>query len=115
MAADERTELELLREIGRWTREAALPVVRDRVERLLDTDAKKRVYAAMEGGTATKVAISASTGMNIARDINPLIKVWETEGILEKDSNPPRATFSLTELRIPPPAPKTERPRKAKK
>ena len=41
MAADERTELELLREIARWTREAALPVVRERVERLLDTDQRR--------------------------------------------------------------------------
>ncbi len=111
--ADERTELDLLREIARWTREAALPVVRARVERLLDTDPKKRVYAAMEGGTATKVAISTATGMNVARDINPWLKAWEAEGIVEKGSNPPRATFSLSELGIEAPPPKTVRAKKA--
>lgn len=113
MADDERTELELLREIARWTREAALPVVRPRVERLLDTAPKKRVYAALESGTATKKAISESTGMNIARDINPLIAIWEDEGIVERGSNPPKATFSLAELGIAPPPPKTAKPRKA--
>ena len=113
MAGDERTELELLREIARWTREAALPVVRPRVERLLDTDSKKRVYAALEAGTATKKAISESTGMNIARDINPLIAVWEERGIVERGSNPPKATFSLGELGIGAPPPKTAKPRKA--
>ena len=113
MAGDERTELELLREIARWTREAALPLVRERVERLLDTDPKKRVYAAMEGGTATKVAISTAAGMNVARDINPWIKVWEDEGIVDRGSNPPKATFTLSELGIPPAPPKTDRPRKA--
>lgn len=113
MAGDERTELELLREIARWTREAALPIVRARVERLLDTDPKKRVYAAMEAGTATKVAISTATGMNVARDINPWIKVWEDEGIVERGSNPPKASFSLSELGITPAPPKIDRPRKA--
>ena len=112
MAGDERTELELLREIVRWTREAALPVVRPRVEALLDTDAKKRVYAALESGTASKKAISEITGMNIARDINPLIVLWENEGIVERESNPPKATFSLSELGIAPPGPKTAKPRK---
>jgi hypothetical protein len=115
MAADERTELELLREIARWTREAALPLVRERVERLLDTDPKKRVYAAMEAGTATKVAISTATGMNVGRDINPWIKVWEDEGIVDRGSNPPKATFTLSELGIAPAGPKTDRTRKATK
>lgn len=109
----EKTELEYLAEIARWTREAALPIVRERVERLLDTDSKKRVYAAMEGGTATKVGIEASTGMNVARDINPLIKGWEAEGIVERGSNPPKATFSLSELGIAPAPAGTARPRTA--
>jgi hypothetical protein len=113
MAGDERTELELLREIARWSRETALPVVRPRVERLLDTDPKKRVYAALESGTASKKAISESTGMNITRDINPLIALWEDERIVERGSNPPKATFSLSELGIAPAPPKTARPRKS--
>lgn len=114
MATEEsKTELQYLAEIARWTREAALPIVRERVEGLLDTDAKKRVYAAMEGGTATKGAIEAATGMNVARDINPLIKLWETERIIDKGSNPPTATFSLSELGIPPAPPKPKRPRTA--
>ena len=50
--------------------------------------------------------------MNVARDINPLIKLWEAEGIVERGSNPPKATFSMSELGIAPAAPKTERPRK---
>jgi hypothetical protein len=104
-----KTELEYLAEIARWTREAALLVVRERVVRLLDTDAKKRVYAAMETGTATKVAIQAATGMNVARDINPLIKAWEAEGIVDRGSNPPKATFSLSELGIAPAPPKAAR------
>jgi hypothetical protein len=108
----EKTELDYLAEIARWTRQAALPVVKDRVERLLDTDAKKRVYGAMETGTATKAAIEKATGSNVARDINPWLASWETEGIVEKGSNPPKATFSLSELGIAPPAAKTDRPRK---
>jgi hypothetical protein len=114
MAGDDRSEeLQLLRDIARWTREAALPILRERVHRLLDTDPKKRVYAALESGTATKKAISASTGMNIARDINPLITLWEAEGIVDPGSNPPKATFALSELGIAPAGPKTDRPRKA--
>lgn len=108
----EKTELEYLAEIARWSREAALPSVRKRVEGILDTDSKKRLYAALEGGTATKAAIEASIGMNTGRDINPLIKVWEAEGIVERGSNPPKATFSLAELGIAPAPARTARPKK---
>jgi hypothetical protein len=111
MTADE-AELELLREIARWTREAALPTVRARVERLLDTDAKKRVYAAMQGGHFGVKAIEKATGVN-ASHISPWAKGWEDEGIINGGSNPPRATFSLSELGIAPPPPKSERPRRA--
>jgi hypothetical protein len=113
MATGEKTELDYLAEIARWTRQGALPVVKGRVERLLDTDAKKRVYGAMETGTATKAAIEKAMGSNVARDINPWLASWEAEGIVDKGSNPPKATFSLSELGIAPPAAKTERPRKA--
>lgn len=114
MAEDDRTEeLRLLRDIARWTRESALPRVRERVERLLDTDAKKRVYAAMEAGSAGVKAIEKSTGVNSSKDISPWVKLWESEGIVDKGSNPPKATFSLNELAIEPAPPKTERPRRA--
>jgi hypothetical protein len=110
-----KSEVELLEEIARWTREAALPVVRARVERLLDTDPKKRVYAAMEGGLAGVKAIEKATGVNSSKDISPWAKHWEAEGIVDRGSNPPKATFTLSELGIPPAPPKTERPRKAGK
>lgn len=113
MAGDDRTELELLREIARWTREAALPVVRERVERLLESEAKKRVYAAMEGGTAGVKAIEKATGVNSSKDISPWAKLWEAEAIVDRGSNPPKASFSLSELGIAPAPPKTLRPRKA--
>lgn len=112
-AGDTRTELELLREIARWTREAALPQVKVRVQRLLDSDAKKRVYAALEAGDAGVKAIEKATGVNSSKDISPWIKLWEAEGIVDADSNPPKATFTLVELGIEPAPPKTDRPRKA--
>jgi len=107
----DKTELDYLAEIARWTREAALPLFRERVERLLDTEAKKRAYAAMDGD-ATKVAIEKATGVNFSRDINPWIKLWGAEGILEKGSNPPKATFTLAELGIDPAPAKATRARK---
>jgi transposase-like protein len=110
MAGEE--ELALLREIARWTREAALPVVRQRVERFVDTDAKKRVYAAMEDGQSAVVAIEKTTGVNRSKDIVPWIRLWEAEGLVERGSSPPKATFSLSELGIDPPPPKTDRPRR---
>jgi hypothetical protein len=89
MAEDDRTEeLRLLRDVARWTREAALPMVRERVERLLDTDAKKRVYAAMEAGSAGVKAIEKSTGVNSSKDISPWVKLWESEGIADKGESP---------------------------
>ncbi len=57
-------QVRLLREIARWTREAALPSARDRVTRLLDTDSKKRVYAALADGSSTITAVEKLTGVN---------------------------------------------------
>src|SRR5260370_207870 len=57
-------ELRLLAEIARWTREAALPIVRERVERLLDSEPKKRVYEALAEGTMGVSAIEKATGVN---------------------------------------------------
>jgi hypothetical protein len=108
-----KTELDYLAEIARWTREAALPTVRTRVERLLDSDAKKRVYEALESGKQGVKAIEKLTGVNSSKDISPWAKLWEAEGIVDRGSSPPKATFSLSELGIPPAPAKTERPRKA--
>jgi transposase-like protein len=113
MVGDDRTEeLRILRDIARWTREAALPLVRGRVERLFDSDAKKRVYAALETGTAGVVAIEKATGVN-HNEIGSWIKLWDTEGIVDNGVTPPAATFTLSELGIAPAPPKVDRPRKA--
>lgn len=104
-------ELRLLREIARWTREAALPAARDRVNRLLDSDPKKRVYEAMAEGTKAVTVIEKETGAN-HNDIRKWLKVWESEGIAELGASPPKATFSLGELGIEP-APESSRRRKA--
>lgn len=108
----EMTELELLRNIERWTREAALPHVGAKVGRTLDSDAKKRVYAAMAGGTLGVKAIERVTGVNSSKDITPWAKAWEAEGIVDKGSNPPKASFTLSELGIDAPAAKTSRPKR---
>jgi hypothetical protein len=114
MAEDDRSEeLRLLRDIARWTREAALPIVKPRVLALLDTDSKKRAYAAMDGATGV-VAIEKATGAN-HNDIGQWVKQWIPEGIVDADSNPPRATFKLTELGIEAPPPKGTRSAKAPK
>jgi hypothetical protein len=113
MAGDDRkTELELPRDIARWTREAALPIVRPRVAALLETDSKKRTYAAMDGATGV-IAIEKATGAN-HNDIAKWLKVWVAEGIVDAGSNPPRATFTLSELGIEPPPPKAARKPAAK-
>jgi predicted Rossmann fold nucleotide-binding protein DprA/Smf involved in DNA uptake len=105
-------QLELLREIARWTREAALPVAKARVERLLDADGKKRVYETMADGTAGVTAIEKSTGVN-HNDINQWLKEWKAEGIVEADSKTPKALFTLSELGIDPAPARRARTRKA--
>ncbi len=113
MAGDDRTEeLRILRDIARWTREAALPRVRERVGRLVESDAKRRVYEAMAEGKASVAAVETSTGVN-HNDIRVWVKVWEAEGIVDLGSTPPKATFTLSELGIAPAPPKAERPNKA--
>jgi hypothetical protein len=104
-------EIRLLRRIERWTREAALPLVRERVERLLDTDAKRRAYDAMDG-TASLMAIEKTTGANHT-DVKGWLMGWEIEGIVEPDTSPPMGSFTLRELGIAPPPPKAARTRKA--
>ncbi len=110
MTLDGSEELRLLAEIARWTREAALPVVRERVERLVDSDSKKRVYDAIAEGTANMTAIEKSTGVNHT-EARKWIDEWEAEGIAVPDARPPRAMFRLRELGIAPPSAHTPRRR----
>lgn len=110
MAGDERTELELLRDIARWTREAALPSFRIRVQALLDTDSKKRAYAAMDGATGV-VAIEKATGAN-HNDVGLWVRQWVLDGIVDPNTSPPKATFKLTELGIEAPPSKAARTKK---
>jgi hypothetical protein len=110
MARDERTQLELLRDIARWTREAALPTFRIRVQALLDSDSKKRAYAALDGATGV-MAIEKATGAN-HNDVGQWVKQWVLDGIVDPDTSPLKATFELTELGIDAPPPKAVRTKK---
>jgi hypothetical protein len=105
-------ELRLLREIAYWTREAALPVVRDRVERLVDSDPKKRVYDAISEGTAGIAAVEKSSGVNHT-EARRWLDEWEAEGIAVAGAKPPKAMFTLRELGIPPAPPRAARKRSA--
>lgn len=103
--------LKVLQEIARWTREAALPLARERLGRLLDSDPKKRLYDAMADGTRAKSALEKTSGVN-HNEIKKLIQLWELEGIIERGANPPKAVFTLQELGMEPAARKTSRERK---
>ncbi len=111
--SDASEELRLLAEIARWTRQIALPGLRPRVERLLDSDPKKRVYEAIAAGDATVLAVEKATGANHT-DIRLWLRIWEAEGIVEANANPPKATFTLSELGIPPAPPRAPRTSKNK-
>ena len=105
MAGDNRSEeLELLRSIARWTRAAAMPALRLDAPRVLDTEPKRRAYAAMDGATTVR-AIETATGAN-HNDIAQWLKVWVPQGFVDPDTSPPRATFTLAELGIDAPAAK---------
>jgi len=101
-------ELLLLREIARWMREAGLPYARQRVERLVDTEGKLRVYAGMADGTESLMALERTTGVN-HNDIRRWLDAWEAEGIAEPGAKPPKARFSIAELGIAPPPAKPRR------
>jgi hypothetical protein len=112
MAAGERAEeIRLLREIARRARVSALPGLRERAKELLETDSKKRAYAAMDGATGL-VAIEKATGAN-HNDVAKWLKGWVPEGLVDPDASPPRATFTLAELGIDQPPPKTARAKKS--
>ena len=99
MSLNGNEELRLLAEIARWTREAALPVARERVDRLLDSDAKKRVYEAIAEGTAPVAAVEKAVGVN-HKDIRAWVAEWEAEGIAVHEARPPKAMFTVRELGI---------------
>jgi hypothetical protein len=105
-------EIRLLTEIARWTREAALPIVRERVERLLDGDPKKRVYEAIADGNTAVSVVEKATGVN-HNEINRWVAEWQAERIVESDAKPPKAMFTLQELGISPAPPRTPRRRQA--
>jgi hypothetical protein len=112
MAGDDRAEeIRLLKEIAHWARVAALPGLRARAQDLLDTDSKKRAYAAMDGATGV-IAIEKTTGAN-HNDVAKWLKAWVPEGFLDRDATPPKASFSLTELGIDAPPPKAVRAKKS--
>jgi hypothetical protein len=102
---------QLLREIARWTREAALPAARERVRRLLDSDPKKRVYEALAEGTSSVSAVEKATGAN-HNDINAWLRTWEHEGIVQRGGSRRKAVFTLSELGIEPAPPRTARRRR---
>lgn len=101
-------QVELLREIAKWTRESALPAVRDRVVRLLDSEQKKRVYEAIADGTLSYRAIETATGVNRAT-VRAWVTEWEGQRIVEPGASQPHALFTLRELGIAPASPKAGR------
>lgn len=109
MADDE--QLAILRDIARWTREAALPSARERVERILDTDPKKRLYQGIDGTKSFNV-LEKETGVN-HNEARKLVREWEAELIADPGASPPKATFTLSELGIAPPPERAQRARKA--
>ncbi len=111
MATGDKTELDYLAEIARWARLAALPSIRARALELLDTDSKRRAYAAMDGATGV-IAIEKATGANHV-DVAKWLKVWMPEGLVDLDTTPPMASFTLAELDVETPPPKTTRTKRA--
>jgi hypothetical protein len=109
--ADNRSELDLLRSIDRWARLAALPGIRERAADILETDSKKRTYAAMDGETGV-IAIEKATGANHS-DIAKWLKVWVADGLVEPDTIPPKASFTLADLGLDTPRPKATRLKKS--
>jgi transposase-like protein len=110
MSLNGSEELLLLAEIVRWTREGALPVVRERVERLLDSDPKKRVYEAIADGGSSVAAVEKAVGVN-HNDIRTWVAEWVAEGIAVPEARPPKAMFTLRELGIAPAPARTPRRR----
>lgn len=101
-------QLRLLVEIARWTREMATPIVRERVERALDSDGKRRVYDAIASGANSVARVERITGVNHG-DVRTWLDAWEAQNLVEPGSSPPKAIFTLEELGILPPPPREPR------
>lgn len=99
MPTDSEIQIRLLTEIARWTKITALPIARDRVESLLNTEPKKRVYQSLEDGTLTVRKIEVVTGVNHG-DIQKYLQEWESQGVVDTSDEYPRAVFTLKELGI---------------
>jgi hypothetical protein len=97
-------ELTLLRQVAKWTRESALPLARARVESALDSEPKKRVYAAMDG-SVTVNQLEKLTGAN-HNDIRGWVAQWVASGLAELDGATPTAAFTFAELGLAAPSPK---------
>jgi hypothetical protein len=108
---NDKTDLDYLAEIARWSRLAALPGIRARALELLETDSKRRAYAAMDGKTSV-MAIEKATGAN-HNDIAKWLKAWVVDGLVDPDAAPPKASFTLAELGLDTPPPKSARAKKA--
>jgi len=106
-------QVRLLDAIERWTWELALPIVRERVERLLDTDPKKRAYEAMDG-TRSVSAIEKDTGVN-HNDIAAWSRTWVAQRVVSSDNGRPRALYDLDSLDIPRAAPRAAKQAKPAK
>jgi len=92
-------EKELLQQILKWTREGALPSVRERVLPFIDTDAKKRIYHAIADGTRSTRMIEEVASVSRATAVK-LVEEWRAAGVVVADSEPPRAVFTMAELGI---------------
>jgi hypothetical protein len=98
--------LDLLGQIVKWSREAALPNLQKRVGTMLDTEIKVRVYHAIRDGMTT-IRKLEDAGLGVSRDsAQKLVEEWEAAGLVDAGSIPPRATFTLAELGIATPNPK---------
>lgn len=107
--------LELLAQIAKWSREAALPNVRQRVDAALDNEVKLRVYDAIKDGTMTPRKLEKAA-LGVRREgAQRLIDEWEAAGLVEPGSDPPKASFTLVELGMKPPPPKAARGTKSAK
>lgn len=109
MDVDRTEEIELLRQLVKWTREAALPVVRQKVEASLDSESKKRVYQAIADGTVSVRGLENVAGVSRAT-AQSLVTDWEAAGLVEPGVTPPKALFTLAELGIALPESKAKAP-----
>ena len=102
MASD---ELLLLRQIAKWTRQSALASTQLRVAAILDTEPKRRLYAALEAGDTSVNVLEKTTGVN-HNDIRKWAIEWTAAGLVEAGLGGPKAAFTFAELGWSSPAPR---------